>query len=213
MKNGLPASRRTQLLFGGVGMGAAVLVGVIGLKTSLLGSAGFGGALALFLVLGASLLLGAHFVWRRQHKGTARLALVAGAAALSALLVSDLSAHFNHAEARDVRTSDSVFAPGERESRVEKATDRAENAALVGLLGLLPALGALFALALAVGDRRQQIPLVPGAAPKNVQGDALAQASGVAAPLPLTLLWVSLFCGAFALFLATGLSLWQIFRS
>ena len=170
----------------------------------------FGGAFALFLAVGASLLLGAHFLWRRTHKGTARLALIAGVVGLSALLVSDLSAQFNHAEAEDVRTSDSVLAPGERESRVEAATDRAENAALVGLLGLLPALGALFALALAVGDRRLLIPLVPSAAPKNAQPDL---PPGVAPPLPLTLLWVCLFGGAFAVFSATGLSLWQIFRS
>ena len=210
MENGLPASRQTQLLFGGVALGAAMLAGFVVVKTSLLASAGFGGALALFLAVGASLLLGAHFFWRRTHKGTARLALIVGIVGLSALLVSDLSAHFNHAEAEDVRTSDSVLAPGERESRVEAATDRAENAALVGLLGLLPALGALFALALAVGDRRQLIPLVPSAALKNAQP---ALPPGVAPPLPLTLLWVCLFCGAFALFSATGLSLWQIFRA
>lgn len=181
--------KRVRLALGGTALLTVVVVLLLAAKTSLLESAGAGGVLGLFFTFGGLFTLGVHAIWRRKHKGTARLAIVALASALLALSTSALLARANRTEAAEISTSDTSFAPGEREARIERAHDLADNGALLGLSAVLPALGALFALVLAVGDRREATPLVP----KKATGAPLEPGQGAA--LSVNVVWAALFVG------------------
>ncbi len=203
-------TKRVRWLLGGVGLLAALTVVLFSTRTSLVESAGAGGVLGLFFAVGSLFLLGAHAIWRRNHKGTVRLAMATLLGGLLALSTSALLSRANRTEAAEVATSDTTYAPGERESRVEQANARADNAAWIGLLGVLPSLGALLGLAIAIGDRREMTPLLPK--PVAAPGPPTSPAVGAgpmagaapldAPPLPINAIWVVLFAGFATLVLA-----------
>lgn len=185
-------------LLGGVAVLAIVVVVAFATQTSLVETAGTGGVLGLFFTAAAFLLLGAHAIWRRNHKGTVRLAMAALLGGLLALSTSALLSRASRAEAEEIATSDTTYAPGEREARVEKARVRADSAAWIGLAGVLPALAALLALTIGIGDRREMTPLLPSKAAAATP--AAAPTAGVA-PMPINAVWAVIF-GGFATLVA-----------
>jgi hypothetical protein len=207
---------RVRLVALGVGLGAFGGVAFFASRTTLVAASGAGGVVGLFFTLGAALLLATHFVWRRREKGTSRLALAAIVAALLALGSSSGIARLSHQEAEDLGMSDVAFAPGEREARTEEARSRAKTAAWLGVLAVLPALGALAALVVALGERREQIPLSPHAA-KYLARSGAPEPSPSPAPtpsskLPLRVLWAAFFASVAIVVLALVHSVSQAVR-
>ncbi len=201
-------AKRVRWLLGSVGGLTTLTVIFFAARTTLVESSGAGGVLGLFFALASLLLLGAHAIWRRKHKGTVRLVMAGLVCGLLALGTSAAFARANRTEAAEVATSDTTYSAGERESRVEKANARAQNAAWLGFLGILPALGALFGLVLAIGDRRELMPLVSSKAtsatgkvtPNPSASSALV--SSDPAPIALNAIWATLFLGLILLVVA-----------
>jgi hypothetical protein len=214
---------RVRLVALGVGVGAFAGVAFFASRTSLVAAAGTGGVLGLFFTLGATLLLGTHLVWRRREKGTSRLALAAVVGAVLAMVSSSGVARLSHQEAEDLQISDVAFAEGERETRIEEARSRAKAASWLGTLATLPALGALAALVVALGERREQVPLSPHAAKYLPRGHAStapaveAQPQEASSPptppkLPLRVLWTAFFASVASVLIALVHSISQAVR-